>query len=66
MELALNVSKEELKSLIKDAVREVIEESSWEWFMRNLEYVSDKEMEEIQKNYAGPDEDVYYSEEIEI
>jgi hypothetical protein len=66
MELALNVSKEELKDLIKDAVREVIEESSWERFMKNLEYVSDKEMEEIESNYAGPDEDVYYSEEVEI
>ncbi len=66
MELALNVSKEELKELIKDAVREVIEESSWERFMKNLEYVSDKEMEEIERNYGRPDEDVYYSEEIEI
>ena len=52
MELALNVSKEELKYLIKDAVREVIEESSWEWFMKNLEYVSDKEMEET-LNFRG-------------
>jgi hypothetical protein len=66
MELALNVSKEELKDIIKDAVREVIEESSWERFMKSLEYVSDKEMEEIENNYDRPDEDVYYSEELEI
>jgi hypothetical protein len=66
MELALNVSKEELKDLIKDAVREVIDESSWERFMKSLEYVSTAEMDDIEKNYDGPDEDVYYSEEIEI
>lgn len=66
MELALNVSKEELKDIIKDAVREVIEESSWERFMKSLEYVSDKEMEEIENNYGKPDDDVYYSEELEI
>ena len=66
MELALNVSKEELKDLIKDAVREVIEESSWERFMKDLEYVSPKKMKEIESNYGTPDEDVYYSEEVEI
>ena len=66
MELALNVSKEELKYLIKDAVREVIEESSWDQFMKNQEYVSSREMEDIENNYTVPDEDVYYSEELEI
>ena len=66
MELTLNVTKEELKGLIKDAVREVIEDSSWELFMKSLEYVSAKEMAEIESNYAGPDEDVYYSEEVEL
>lgn len=66
MELTLDVSKEELKGLIKDAVREVIEESSWERFMKNVEYVSAKEMAEIESNYAGPDEDVYYSEVVEL
>lgn len=66
MELALNVSKEELKDLIKDAVREVIADTSWEQFMKNLDYVSAKEMKEIETNYGRPDEDVFYSEEIEI
>jgi hypothetical protein len=66
MELTLNVTKEELKGLIKDAVREVIEDSSWELFMKSLEYVSAKEMAEIESKYAGPDEDVYYSEEVEL
>lgn len=66
MELALNVSKEELKEIIKDAVREVIEESSWEKFQKNLEYVSDKEMEEIETSYGSPDEKVFYSEEIDL
>jgi hypothetical protein len=32
MELAFNLKREELKALIKEAVREVIKESRWEFF----------------------------------
>lgn len=66
METALNISKEELKEIIKEAVREVIDESGWEIFQKNLAYVSDKEMEDIEKRYGEPDEEVYHSEELAI
>lgn len=66
MDSALNISREELKEIIKEAVREVIEESSWEIFQKNLAYVSDKEMEDIERRYGEPDEDIHYSEELVI
>jgi hypothetical protein len=67
MELALNLGKDELKEIIKEAVREVIEESKWDLFEKNLVYVSDKEMKDIESLYGEPrEEDVYYSEELEI
>ncbi len=66
MEPALNISREELKAIIKEAVREVIDESSWEIFLKNLAYVSDNEMEDIEKQYGKPDEDVCFSEELTI
>jgi hypothetical protein len=67
MELALNFGKNELKEIIKEAVREVIEESKWDLFEKNLAYVSDKEMKDIESLYGEPkEEEVYYSEELEI
>ena len=65
MELVLNLDKEELKKLIKEAVREVIEDSKWELFQKNLDYVSDKEMEDIEVRYGEPDGDVFFSEDLE-
>jgi len=65
MELVLNLDKEELKKLIKEAVREVIEDSKWELFQKNLDYVSDKEMEDIEARYGEPDGDVFFSEDLE-
>jgi lysine/ornithine N-monooxygenase len=47
-------------------VREVIRESSWERFLKNLEYVSDMEMDEIETSFGSPEEKVFYSEEIEV
>jgi len=65
MELVLNLDKEELKKLIKEAVREVIEDSKWELFQKNLDYVSDKEMEDIEARYGEPGGDVFFSEDLE-
>lgn len=66
MELALQLNREELKVLIKEAVREVIEESKWDLFSKNLDYVSDKEMADIEHRYGEPIEKVYRSEELDI
>lgn len=66
MEVALKLDKEELKKLIKEAVREVIEESKWNLFEESLPYVSDREMEDIEAHCGEPDEEVFYSEELDI
>ncbi|MCK4762823.1 MAG: hypothetical protein KAW12_11565 [Candidatus Aminicenantes bacterium] len=66
MEAVLNLNRDELKKIIKEAVREVIEESKWDLFQEKLAHVSDREMKDIETHYAEPDKDVFYSEEIEI
>ncbi len=66
MELAFNLQRAELKALIKEAVREVIEESGWEYFLKNLPYVSDREMADIEAHHGKPDKEVFYSEDLAI
>jgi len=66
MEQMLSINREELKAIIKEAVREVIDESGWETFQKNLAYVSDREMDDIEKHHGEPDEDVYFSEELVV
>ncbi len=66
MELALNLNRSELKALIKEAVRELIQESGWEYFFKNLPYVSDVEMDDIVARHGKPDQDAFYSEALEI
>jgi hypothetical protein len=65
MELALD--RIELKKIIKEAVREVIEESGWEQFHKTLKFVSDREMRDIEGLYGEPkEEETFYSEELDI
>jgi hypothetical protein len=65
MELALD--RIELKKIIKEAVREVIEESGWEQFQKTLKFVSDREMRDIEGLYGEPkEEETFYSEELDI
>ena len=66
MEQTLTINREELKAIIKEAVREVIDESGWEIFQKNLAYVSDDEMKDIENHHGKPDEDVYFSEELVV
>lgn len=66
MELIL--SKEELYSLIKEAVREVITEEKFDIFLKNLPDVSDNEMNDIEDLYGNPKEnkDIANREKIKI
>jgi hypothetical protein len=66
MELALDFKRAELKALIKEAVREVIAESGWEYFLKNSPYVSDKEMADIEAHHGKPEKEVFYSEDLVI
>jgi len=66
MEITINT--DELYSLIKKAVREVLHEESSEFFMKNVPLVSKEEMEDIENLYGkpSPNKEVAFSETIEI
>ena len=66
MEVAID--KNELYSLIKKAVREVLHEETLELFLRSIPKVAKDEMEDIKKLYGRPskEKEVAYSETVEI
>ncbi len=50
----MTINRDELYSLIKEAVREVIHEESFDLFLKNIPPVSSEEMRDIQKVYRKP------------
>ncbi len=62
------INRNELYTLIKEAVREVLHEETLELFLKNIPVVSKEEMEDIKKLYNKPstDKEVAYSETVEI
>ncbi|MFA5518055.1 MAG: hypothetical protein WDA74_02250 [Spirochaetota bacterium] len=64
----INVTKEELYTMIKDAVREVIGEKEISHLLHSLQEVSNSEMSEIIEKYGSPDQytDVAFSETIDL
>jgi hypothetical protein len=66
--MELTIDKNELYKLIKEAVREVLQEESLEFFLKNIPSVSKEEMEDIKNLYGKPsaEKEIAYSETIEI
>lgn len=66
MQIAMD--KEELKRIIKEAIKETIEEERMDSLLKSVPPVSKEEMEDITKMYGKPTEKkkTTYSEEIEI
>ncbi|KHE93941.1 MAG: hypothetical protein K8F52_10060 [Candidatus Scalindua rubra] len=66
--MGIDVDKDELYGLIKEAVREVIHEETLEFFFKNIPLVSKEEMKDIEKLYGKPstNKEVVYSENVEI
>jgi len=66
--MQITMNKEELKKIIKEAIKEVVEEERIESFLKSIPPVSKQEMEEINKLYGKPakKEEPTYSEEIEV
>lgn len=62
------IDKNELYTLIKEAVREVLHEETLELFLKNIPLVSKEEMEDIEKLYGKPSsvKEVACSEIVEI
>ncbi|MGB9716779.1 MAG: hypothetical protein ACPL1G_10325 [Thermodesulfovibrionales bacterium] len=66
--MEITIDKNELYSLIKKAVREVLHEETLELFLKSIPMVSKEEMRDIKKLYGKPssDKEVAYSETVEI
>jgi hypothetical protein len=66
--MEITIKTDELYSLIKKAVREVLHEESLEFFMKNVPLVSKEEMEDIENLYGkpSPNKEVVFSETIEV
>lgn len=66
--MQINVTKEELYSMIKDAVREVIGEKEISHILHSFQEVTDGEMNEINEKYGSPEQytDVAFSETIDL
>jgi len=64
----VTVDKKELYSLIKEAVREVLQEEAFRFFVGSLPAVSEEEMEDIERRYGKPNSsrDIAYSETLEV
>lgn len=66
--MGINVDKNELYGLIKEAVREVLHEERFDLFFKSIPSVSKEEMEDIKKLHGKPSasRDVVHSETVEI
>ena len=66
MQIAMN--KEELKKIIKEAIKEIVEEERMENFLKSIPSVSKQEMEEINKLHGKPakKKEPAYSEEMDV
>jgi methylase of polypeptide subunit release factors len=66
--MEITVSKDELYSMIKSAIKEVISETKFDYIFTNIPYVSDEEMKDIESVYGIPNhnQDIIYSETIDL
>jgi len=64
----ITIEKDELKKIIKTAIKEIIEEEKLENFLNLVSPVSPEEMKDIEKIYGKPEgyKKVAYTEEIDI
>jgi hypothetical protein len=64
----ITVDKNELYSFIKQAVKEVLHEEKFRFWMDNLPTVSGEEMQDIETTYGKPDSvrDIACSDSIEV
>jgi hypothetical protein len=64
----VTVDKKELYSLIKEAVREVLQEEAFRFFVESLPTVSEEEMEDIERRYGKPSSirDIASSETLKV
>jgi len=66
--MQIAIDREELKKIVKEAIKEVMEEEKIEGFLKSILPVSKEEMEDINKLYGKPTKKkiVAFSEEMEV
>ena len=67
--MQLTISKDELYTMMKSALRDVLHEDKVERFLSAIPQVSDEEMKDIEESFgAAPDDsnEVVYSETINL
>jgi len=62
----ITIPKKELKAIIKESVREILEQESMKLRALLLPFVSQKEQQDIEKRYGRPSRKVAKSMEIKI
>ncbi len=66
MEKVITIPKEEFKSVIKESVREVLEQELVKLRALSLPFVSGKEQKDIEKRYGKPFRKIAKSVEIKL
>ena len=66
--MQIAIDREELKKIVKEAIKEVIEEEKIESLLKSIPPVSKEEMEDIDRLYGKPTKKkiVAFSEEMEV
>ena len=66
MQIAMD--KQEIKAVVKEAIKEIIEEEKMESFLKNIALASKEEMEDISKLYGKPTKErvVALEDELEV
>ena len=66
--MEIRIEKNELRTLIKEAVKEVFEEKALEFFLRGVPAVSKEEMTDVENLYGKPScpRKTAHSEDVEI
>jgi hypothetical protein len=67
--MQLEITKEELYTMMKSAVRDVLKEDSIKRILDSVPYVSDEEMEDIEKSFGkapDPTNETAYTKTITI
>jgi len=66
--MEISITKDELYSMIKNAVRDVIHEEKADMVLKNLQTVGKEEMNDIENTYGSPNNNIEIanSEKIDI
>ena len=62
----ISIPKKELKTIVKESIREILEQESMKFRALLLPFVSQKEQKDIEKRYGRPSRKVAKSMEVKV